>query len=95
MNARIQRQALIAAALTSVLGVGLIAPAQAADDPTKEKCYGIAPAGQNDCASTTGAHACAGQSKKAFDKTDFKLVPKGTCLKGEHDGHKGSLQMGA
>ena len=57
------------------------APAAAAE---KEKCFGIAKAGQNDCASTSGAHSCAGQSKVDMDKTEWKYVAKGTCkdLKG-------------
>ena len=52
------------------------APATAAD---KEKCFGIAKAGQNDCASTTGVHSCAGQSKVDMDKTEWKYVAAGTC----------------
>jgi mercuric ion transport protein len=43
-----------------------------------EQCYGIAKAGENDCA--TAQHACNGQSTVDFALTDFKLVPKGTCL---------------
>ena len=52
------------------------APAAAAE---KEKCFGIAKAGQNDCASTSGVHSCAGQSKVDMDKTEWKYVAKGTC----------------
>ncbi|SMF26547.1 Uncharacterized membrane protein [Tistlia consotensis] len=44
-----------------------------------EKCFGIARAGENDCA--TAQHACSAQSKVDFDSTDFKLVRKGTCEK--------------
>ena len=44
-----------------------------------EQCYGVAKAGQNDCASAL--HACNGQSTVDFAPTDFKLVPKGSCLK--------------
>lgn len=50
---------------------------QAAD--AAEQCFGIAKAGENDC--TTAQHACNGQSTVDFDPTDFKLVPKGTCVK--------------
>lgn len=46
----------------------------------KEKCWGIAKAGQNDCASKRGGHSCAGQAKKDHDPNDWKNVPKGTCL---------------
>jgi uncharacterized membrane protein len=45
----------------------------------KEKCYGIAKAGQNDCANLAGTHSCAGQSKVSDDKGEWKYVAKGTC----------------
>jgi len=48
-----------------------------ADEANTEKCYGVARAGKNDCAS--GAHACAGQSSKSGSPSDFLKVPKGTC----------------
>jgi uncharacterized membrane protein len=44
-----------------------------------EKCYGVAAAGKNDCAA--GAHSCAGQSTKNFDKASFVELPKGACSK--------------
>lgn len=44
-----------------------------------EKCYGIAKAGKNDCAS--GAGACAGQSKVDAAKDAWLGVPEGTCEK--------------
>lgn len=43
-----------------------------------ERCFGIALAGQNDCAGAQ--HACSGQSTVDFDPSDYKLVPTGTCL---------------
>ena len=42
-----------------------------------EQCYGVALAGQNDCAA--GAHSCAGTSTVNYDPASFKLVPVGTC----------------
>jgi uncharacterized membrane protein len=42
-----------------------------------EKCYGLAEAGFNDCA--TGQHGCAGLAKVAADPDSFILVPEGTC----------------
>ena len=42
-----------------------------------EQCYGVALAGQNDCAA--GAHSCAGMSTVNYDPASFKLVPTGTC----------------
>ncbi|UTH72593.1 DUF2282 domain-containing protein [Chromobacterium sp. IIBBL 290-4] len=75
-----QNQALIASALGAVIAMGALsaAPAAAAD---KEKCYGIAQAGKNDCASATGAHSCAGQAKVDKDPGDWKYVAKGSCDK--------------
>jgi uncharacterized membrane protein len=42
------------------------------------KCYGIAKAGQNDCASS-GSNTCAGTAKMDYDGRAWKLVPEGTC----------------
>lgn len=73
---------LIAATAATLLTLTLASAPVAAQE--KEKCFGIAKAGQNDCASINGAHSCAGQSKVDMDKTEWKYVAKGTCksLKG-------------
>ncbi|MBP4045517.1 BufA1 family periplasmic bufferin-type metallophore [Chromobacterium violaceum] len=75
-----QNKALIVSALGAVIAMGALsaAPAVAAD---KEKCYGIAQAGKNDCASATGTHSCAGQAKVDKDPGDWKYVAKGSCEK--------------
>lgn len=65
----------LAGSLASALA-SLAAPASAAD--TKEKCYGVALKGQNDCAA--GKHDCAGKSMMNYDKASFKLVPTGSCV---------------
>jgi uncharacterized membrane protein len=71
------QRALIASAALSLMSLALVAgPAAAAD---KEKCFGIAKAGQNDCASAFGLHSCAGQSKVDMDKSEWKFVAAGTC----------------
>jgi uncharacterized membrane protein len=72
---------LVAAAVASVLAAGaLSSTAFAADDKAKlEKCYGVAAAGKNDCA--TSKHACAGMSTADKAADDFKNVPAGTCEK--------------
>ena len=44
-----------------------------------EKCYGIAKAGHNDCASA--GNSCAGTSVKDGDHTAWIYVPAGTCAK--------------
>ena len=71
------QRALIATAAASLLSTLLVsAPAIAQE---KEKCYGIAAAGQNDCANLSGSHSCAGQSKVSSDVNEWKYVAKGTC----------------
>jgi uncharacterized membrane protein len=67
---------LASAALTAVLATTVSPVAQAAG---KEKCYGIAKAGQNDCANLSGSHSCAGQAKVDNDPGEWKIVAKGTC----------------
>jgi uncharacterized membrane protein len=69
------QRAMIAATAAAVMSMGLMAVPAAAQE--KEKCFGIAKAGQNDC--STGTHSCAGQSKLDMDKTEWKYVAKGTC----------------
>ncbi|NVE00429.1 DUF2282 domain-containing protein [Massilia sp. BJB1822] len=77
-----KRQALIAAALASACAVTTTASAMDnAKAGDKEKCYGIAKAGQNDCASANGSHSCAGQAKADNGATEWKYVAKGTCEK--------------
>jgi uncharacterized membrane protein len=44
-----------------------------------EKCYGIAKAGKNDCASGDGKITCAGQAKEDHEENAFLVVPAGMC----------------
>lgn len=67
-------------ALTLALALGaafaaLPAAAQAAD---KEKCFGVALKGKNDCKAGPGT-TCAGTSKTDYQGNAWSLVPKGTC----------------
>lgn len=73
-----KRQLLLAATVASLCLAGAN-PALAAGD--KEKCYGIAKAGQNDCATADGSHSCAGQAKEDKSPNEWKYVAKGTCEK--------------
>lgn len=68
----------IAAALATVLTVGVSNAVEAASKK-KEKCYGISPAGQNDCGNLAGTHSCAGQSTVDNDIGEWRLVEGGTC----------------
>jgi uncharacterized membrane protein len=69
----------LAAAVGSLLSMGVAATAMAGEGGDKEKCYGIAKAGKNDCASNK--HSCAGQAATDNDPADWKYVPKGECEK--------------
>ena len=44
----------------------------------KERCYGVAMAGKNDCAAGPGT-TCAGTSKVDYQGNAWKYVAKGTC----------------
>ena len=71
---------IVSSALASVLALGLVGTAAAQDKgKDKEKCYGIAKAGQNDCANLSGSHSCTGQSKVDMGADEWKYVAKGTC----------------
>ena len=89
-------------ALASVLALGLLSGAHAADEngkevKGKEKCYGVSKAGANDCANLSGSHSCAGQSKNARGVDEWNYVAKGTCAriggKSEEEA-KAALQKG-
>jgi len=72
----------LAAAVGSLLSMGLSTTAGAGEmgeKAGKEKCFGVAKAGKNDCAAN--GHSCAGQSKVDNDPTEWKYVPKGECEK--------------
>ncbi len=69
------------AALALALGAALTAlPVAAADQPDKEKCYGVSLKGKNDCAAGPGT-TCAGTSKVDHQANAWKYVPKGSCEK--------------
>jgi len=77
MNKRLIATSTLASALAFAVG-----QAQAADaKPAQEKCFGVAKAGENDCAAADGSHSCAGQAKADKDANDWKYVAKGTCDK--------------
>jgi uncharacterized membrane protein len=71
-----------ATALTLAMAVGsalaLANTTAHADDGGKEKCFGVALKGKNDCAAGAGT-SCAGSSTRDYQGNAWKLVPKGTC----------------
>ena len=75
---------LIASALATAVAAPALMAAQQAPKPgdkpsfKAEKCYGIAKAGKNDCAST-GNNSCGGSSKLNSDPKAWIYVPAGYC----------------
>ncbi|MCF6443871.1 DUF2282 domain-containing protein [Nereida sp. MMG025] len=59
---------------------------------SKEKCYGISLAGENDCAAGPGT-TCAGSSTVDYQGNAWKSVDAGTCVTMEKEGGRmGSLE---
>lgn len=75
-------RSLIASALAAAIILPGVALGQAGPVPsptfTAEKCYGIAKAGANDCASS-GSNSCAGTSRVDADPAAWVYVPEGYC----------------
>jgi uncharacterized membrane protein len=71
---------LPAAALALALGAAFVALPAAAQPADKEKCYGVALKGKNDCAAGAGT-TCAGTAKVDHQANAWSLVPKGSCEK--------------
>lgn len=74
---------LTAASLAFAIGAAMTvaaSPVAAADMADKEKCFGVALKGKNDCRAGAGT-TCAGSSKTDFQGNAWSLVPKGTCEK--------------
>jgi len=69
---------LSAAALAVALGAAFTALPAVAQPADKEKCYGVALKGKNDCAAGPGT-TCAGTSKTDYQGNAWSLVPKGSC----------------
>jgi uncharacterized membrane protein len=71
---------IISSALAGLIAMALAGNTGAADKPaSKEKCYGVAKAGKNDCANATGTHSCAGQATTDNAPEEWSYVAKGTC----------------
>ena len=84
----------VASAVAAALTAATTMPAA---EQSKEKCYGISLAGQNDCAAGPGT-TCAGSSVVDYQGNAWTLVDAGTCAEIElpemADGtaRKGSLE---
>jgi len=79
----------LAGAVAAACSVSFVTAVSAQE---KEKCFGIAMAGQNDCAAGAGT-TCAGTSKVDYQGNAWKYEAKGTCATMElPDGRMGSLE---
>jgi uncharacterized membrane protein len=72
----------LALATLAALSAGTALAQQAMPDAKpaadKERCYGVAMAGKNDCAAGAGT-TCAGTAKMDYQANAWKYVPAGTC----------------
>jgi uncharacterized membrane protein len=75
-----KRRIFIAAAFASAIAPVVLSAQKPVPAPSfeAEKCYGIAKAGKNDCAST-GNNSCGGTSKLNGDPKAWIYVPEGYC----------------
>ena len=84
--------AYLATALATALSAGGVLITSEAVAAEKEKCFGVALAGKNDCAAGAGT-SCAGTSTVNFQGNSCKYVEKGTCVSMSLDGGRtGSLE---
>lgn len=74
------RTASVTLALTLSAAIALAMAPGEAYSADREKCYGVALKGKNDCAAGPGT-SCAGTSKVDYQGDAWKYVPQGTCEK--------------
>ena len=67
-----------AVAIAGAVAAAMAAQSTPAEAAAKEKCFGVALAGKNDCAAGPGT-TCAGTSTIDYQGNAWTLVPKGTC----------------
>ncbi len=83
----------LSSALATIAAAGPLTDAEksAAMAAHKEKCFGVALKGQNDCAAGPGT-TCQGTSTADFQSNSWKFVQGGTCASIElPNGKHGSL----
>lgn len=95
MQTTLATSANIAIGAGALLALGAHAAAaqnrpSAEQERAMEKCYGVAKAGQNDCAAGPGT-TCAGTSVRDYQGNAWKLVAKGTCTSIQTPKGNGSL----
>ena len=96
VKALVSSAVLASAMATAIASLATAAPltkaeGDAATAAGKQKCYGVALKGQNDCAAGPGT-TCQGTSTVDFQGNSWKFVRAGTCTSIEVPGGKhGSL----
>lgn len=84
--------AMLASAVAAAVTTATLASATSAVAGSKEKCFGVALKGGNDCAAGAGT-TCAGTSTVDYQGNSWKYVEKGTCVSMElPEGRKGALE---
>ncbi len=87
---RIFNSAMLASAVAAAVSTATLVSATSAVAAGKEKCFGVALKGANDCAAGAGT-TCAGTSTVDYQGNSWKYVEKGTCVsmdlpEGRHGG---------
>ncbi|KIN64411.1 putative integral membrane protein [Sulfitobacter noctilucicola] len=84
-------------AIAGAVAAAMAAQTTTADAASKEKCYGVSLAGENDCAAGPGT-TCAGTSVTDYQGNAWTLVDAGTCAEidlpqmADGTGRTGSLE---
>ena len=79
------RQLILSSAIAGLVAMSAIGSTVSAQEKApmkkeaKEKCFGIAKKGLNDCG--TAKHSCAGYAEKDNLPEEWKFVAKGSCEK--------------
>ena len=68
----------LALTIASALAAAALSATTANAAEKMDKCYGVALAGENDCAAGPGT-TCEGTSKVDYQGNAWSLVPAGTC----------------
>lgn len=77
MNKNAYSRSLVIALSTAI---GLASAPAMAKGQNKEKCFGVALKGKNDCKAGPGT-SCAGTAVRNHQGNAWAMVPKGTCEK--------------
>jgi uncharacterized membrane protein len=72
---------ILSTAIAGLVAISAMSGSATAQDKkeAKEKCFGVAKKGQNDCG--TAKHSCAGKAAADNDPEEWKYVAKGSCEK--------------